>query len=111
MTLLSATMVGEGDARTGSLAAIFFAPGGNCGAAVVWRDSTGVASTTREAKVKGAGLEAAVLKDRDAGPPAAIAGEGSGAAEVFFAAPIFFFVLISAVEGGGGEGATGAAGA
>ena len=53
-----------------------------------------------------ASLEATVPNDRDVGPPATVAKEGTGAAGVFFAAPFFFFVPVSTTEGGGGKGAT-----
>ena len=66
-TLLSAMMVDEGDAITGSPAAIVFSLGGGRRGAVVWHDSTGVTSTTREPEAEDAGLDAAVLDDCDAG--------------------------------------------
>ena len=54
-TLVFVAMVGEGDATTGSSAAIVCAAGGGCRAAVVFRGSTGVASTTREPEAEGLG--------------------------------------------------------
>ena len=109
-TLVSTTMVGEGDATTGSSAAIICAPGGSCGAADVFRGLTGVASTTREPETEGLGKVAVAPEDREAGPPTADAREGAGAVEAFFAFPSFFFFILAATVGGsGGEGATGEA--
>ena len=45
--LVSATRVGEGDASSGSPTGIVFALGGDYGAAVIYQDSTSVASATR----------------------------------------------------------------
>ena len=71
---------------------------------------TGIALTTHETEAEGAGLEAVVPEDHDAKPLATVVGEGTGAAEVFFATLFFFFVPFSIVGGGGGEGTTGEAG-
>lgn len=110
-TLVSTTMKGEDDARTGSSAAMVCAPGGSCGAAVVCRDSTGVALATREPEAEDLGRVAAASEDHEAGPPITVSGEGTGVTEVFLATPLFFFFFhIAAVRGSSGEGATGEAG-
>ena len=54
---------------------------------------------------------AAAPDECDAGSPAAVAGEGTGAAKVFFVVPFFFFFFFATatVRGGGGEGNIGEA--
>ena len=85
-------------ARIGSSAIIVLTPGGGCGAAVVWGDSTGLASIIHGAGTEGASLEAAAPEDRKAGPLSMVVGEGTVVVEVF---AIPFFFPFSTVEGGG----------